>query len=77
MASPRNRKAESRSAKGAAPAKRASATSETGSGTPSSSSDSTGLETGMLVAACVLLIAAFLLMDHFRGTYGEGLFFKP
>jgi len=36
-----------------------------------------GMEDGIAIVTAVMLLAAFLLTDHYRGTrYGEGMLFK-
>jgi hypothetical protein len=70
MATPRSRSAESKTAKVAKPARRSEAAA------PAVEGDSLGFFGGMAIVTAVLLLLAFVMMDKFRGGYGEGIFFK-
>jgi hypothetical protein len=70
MAISRGRSAESKTAKGAKPARR------TENAAPQPEGEGLGFFAGMAIATSVLLVLAFLMIDKFRGGYGEGIFFN-
>lgn len=35
-----------------------------------------GIAEGVILATAVVLLAAFIMLDKARGSYGEGMFFK-
>lgn len=70
MAAARGRSAESKTAKGAKPARRTEAAAAQPEG------EGLGFFAGMAIATSVLLLLAFVMIDKYRGGYGEGIFFK-
>jgi hypothetical protein len=72
MAIARGRKAESKTTgKSAKPAARRAEAAA-----PATEGESLGYFGGMAVVTGVLLLLAFVMIDKYRGGYGEGIFFK-
>lgn len=70
MAVSRGRSAESKTAKGTKTTRR----TETVTTVPEG--EGLGFFTGMAIATSVLLVLAFVMIDKYRGSYGQGIFFK-